>query len=230
MPKWGLSMQEGLIGRWLKQEGDVVEKGEPLLEVETEKITNLVEAPASGVLARILFPAGTTVPVAHAIALIAQPGEALPDVAPSVAVAAGAPSAPAGTAVAVAAPAAPPRQIRAMPAARRLAAERGLDLARLVGSGPDSSITREDVEHALRQVSAARSAPPIQKVRFYSDGARLDGMLYTPDGLPPGEKRAAVVLLAGYTYLKSFVLPDIARALSAAGYAALLFDYRGFGD
>ena len=233
MPKWGLTMQEGLIGRWLKQEGDVVEKGEPLLEVETEKITNLVEAPASGVLARILFPAGSTVPVTHAIALIAQPGEALPDAPPSAATAAEAAradGAPASSAVAVAAPAAPPRQIRAMPAARRLAAERGLDLARFVGSGPEGTITREDVEHALRQVSAAKPVPPIQKVGFYSDGMRLDGMLYTPDGLPPGEKRAAVVLLAGYTYLKSFVLPDIARALSAAGYVALVFDYRGFGD
>src|SRR5207244_2581919 len=173
MPKWGLTMQEGLIGRWLKQEGDVVEKGEPLLEVETEKITNLVEAPASGVLARILFPAGSTVPVTHAIALIAQPGEALPDAPPSAAEAARADGAPASSAVAVAAPAAPPRQIRAMPAARRLAAERELDLARLVGSGPEGTITRQDVEHALRQVSAARPVPPIQKVGFYSDGMRL---------------------------------------------------------
>jgi alpha-beta hydrolase superfamily lysophospholipase len=230
MPKWGLSMQEGLIGRWLKQEGDVVEKGEPLLEVETEKITNLVEAPASGVLARILFPAGSTVPVTQAIALIAEPGEALPDLPAIAPVAAGvraAEAAPPPSAVAVAAP---PRQVRAMPAARRLAAERGLDLSRVVGSGPESTITREDVEQALRQVSAPKPVAPIQKVGFYSDGARLDGMLYTPDGLAPGEKRAGVVLLAGYTYLKSFVLPDIARMLSAAGYVALVFDYRGFGE
>src|SRR5919201_3364361 len=87
MPKWGLSMQQGLIGRWLKQEGDAVEKGEPLLEVETEKITNLVESPASGVLARVLFPAGSTVPVTQPIALIAEPGEALPE--PSASTSAG---------------------------------------------------------------------------------------------------------------------------------------------
>src|ERR687886_537713 len=79
MPKWGLSMQEGLIARWLKQEGDPVEQGEAVLEVETEKITNLVEAPASGVLARILYPAGATVAVTQPIALIAEPGETLAD-------------------------------------------------------------------------------------------------------------------------------------------------------
>ena len=83
MPKWGLTMQEGLISRWLKQEGDEVAQGEPVLEVETEKMTNLVEAPAAGVLARILYPAGTTVAVTRPIGLIAQPGEALPEVSAS---------------------------------------------------------------------------------------------------------------------------------------------------
>ena len=68
MPKWGLTMREGLISRWLKQEGDAVAQGEPVLEVETEKMTNLVEAPAAGVLARILFPAGSTVAVTRPIA------------------------------------------------------------------------------------------------------------------------------------------------------------------
>src|SRR5256885_13213536 len=78
MPKWGLSMQEGLISRWLKREGDAVAQGEPVLEVETEKMTNLVEAPAAGVLARILFPACSTVAVTRPIALIRQAGEGLP--------------------------------------------------------------------------------------------------------------------------------------------------------
>ena len=249
MPKWGLSMQEGLISRWLKQEGDPVARGEPVLEVETEKMTNLVEAPAAGILARILFPAGSTVAVTRPIALIAQPGEALPEVGPAtleaaasapagagLAPSAGAASAPsAGAAVvarataagSVAAPPAGP--IRAMPAARRLAAERGLDLGKLVGSGPQGTITREDVEHALQLLAPARAAP-VQKVSFFSDGIRLDGMLYTPEDLPAGERRPGVVLLAGFTYLKSLLLPDIAKALNTTGYPALVFDYRGFGE
>ena len=238
MPKWGLSMQEGLISRWLKQEGDTVSQGEPVLEVETEKMTNLVEAPAGGVLARILFPAGSTVAVTQPIALIAQPGEALPEPgAPAPAGESAAVTAESRQPVAVgAAPAAPAPApagsggpIRAMPAARRLASEHGLDLSTLVGSGPQGAITREDVEHAL-QVLAPAHLPPVQKVSFFSDGIRLDGMLYTPEDHGPGERRAAVVLLAGFTYLKSLLLPDIARTLNAAGYPALVFDYRGFGD
>jgi alpha-beta hydrolase superfamily lysophospholipase len=229
MPKWGLSMQEGLIGRWLKREGDAVEKGEPLLEVETEKITNLVEAPASGVLARILFPEGATVPVTRTIALITAPGEAVPDVGePESVQTRAAPTISAGAPAAAAAHPAPV-QVRAMPAARRLAAEHGVDLSRLAGSGPQGAITREDVEHAL-QLAQARPIPPVQKVSFYSDGIRIDGMLYTPLGLATREQRSGVVLLAGYTYLKTFVLPDIAKALNAAGYVALIFDYRGFGE
>jgi len=252
MPKWGLSMQEGLISRWLKQEGDTVAQGEPVLEVETEKMTNLVEAPAAGVLARILFPAGSTVAVTRPIALIAQPGEVLPELGASPvasepraavaaeprAAAAGATSAAGaestsaggpGISAAVAAPPPPGAPIRAMPAARRVAAEHGLDLSKLVGSGPQGTITREDVEHALQILAPSRVAP-VQKVSFYSDGIRLDGMLYTPQDIAPGERRAAAVLLAGFTYLKSLLLPDIAKALNAAGYPALVFDYRGFGD
>jgi pimeloyl-ACP methyl ester carboxylesterase len=229
MPKWGLSMQEGLISRWLKKEGDTVAQGEPVLEVETEKMTNLVEAPAAGVLARILFPAGSTVPVTQAIALIAQPGEALPE--PSAPASASEPSGSVAvaSAVAVSAPSPPGAPIRAMPAARRLAADRGVDLGKLVGSGPQGAITREDVEHALQVLAPSRVAP-VQKVNFYSDGIRLDGMLYTPEDIGPSERRAAVVVLAGFTYLKSLLLPDIAKTLNAAGYPALVFDYRGFGD
>jgi pimeloyl-ACP methyl ester carboxylesterase len=258
MPKWGLSMQEGLINYWLKQEGDHVKKGEPLLEVETEKITNVVEAPESGIVARILYPAGSTVTVSEVIALITAPGESLPEAAPipattrgASATAAGPPPAKAGAvapdrvapagAPAVApvsagapAPAIAPEAgstgiIPATPVARRLAREHGLDLAKIRGSGPGGSITKEDVERVL-VAPATPVAPRLQKVSFYSDGWRLDGLVYAPEGLGAGERRAAVVVCAGYTYLKSLVMPDIAKALNAAGYVALVFDYRGFGD
>jgi len=230
MPKWGLSMQEGLINRWLKREGERVEQGEPLLEVETEKITNVVEAPASGILARILYPAGSTVAVTRVLALITAPGEPVPDIAaPEAPVPAGAvASAPAEATRPTAAPA-PAGIIPATPAARRLAKERGLDLAGIRGSGPNGTITREDVARAL----AGPTAPtvlPLRKVAFFSDGYRLDGLLYSPEGLAGGEQRAGVVLCVGYTYLKTLVMPDIAKALVAAGYVALVFDYRGFGD
>jgi alpha-beta hydrolase superfamily lysophospholipase len=259
MPKWGLSMQEGLINYWLKQEGDHVKKGEPLLEVETEKITNVVEAPESGILARILFPAGSTVPVSEVIALITAPGEPLPDLPPtpastpgvSAAALPGVSAAASATATASArGPAVAPEPTRtptptaapgsigiipATPAARRLAREHGLDLAKIRSSAPGGTITKEDVERALAGPPAPAprvqpAAPRVQKVTFYSDGWRLDGLVYTPEGLGAGERRAAVVLCPGYTYLKTLVMPDIAKALNAAGYVAFLFDYRGFGD
>ncbi len=242
MPKWGLSMQEGLIVQWLKQEGDSVEKDEPLLEVETEKMVSVVESPASGILARILQPAESRVPVSQAIALIAAPGESAADIhapGPSVPAAADQPvppesaagpetdrsPEPPGEARAPAPTAAPTGVIPAMPAARRLAREHGLDLTGIRGTGPGGAITRKDVEQALTPANT-----PISKASFFSEGHRLDGLLYTPGGLAPGDKRAAVVLCAGFTYLKSLVMPDLARVLNAAGYIALIFDYRGFGD
>lgn len=231
MPKWGMSMQEGLILQWLKREGDPVDKGEPLLEVETEKMTGVVEAPASGLLTRILSPAGSRVPVAQVIALITLPGEPVPAELPKPQVA----PAAAASGVSTAPPraerpeAAPTGILPATPVARRLAKMHGLDLARIRGSGRNGTVTKEDVERALAAPPAALPRP-VQKISFYSDGYRLDGLLYTPEALAAGEKRAAVVLCVGYTYLKSLVMPDIAKALTAVGYVALIFDYRGFGD
>jgi pimeloyl-ACP methyl ester carboxylesterase len=229
MPKWGLSMQEGTIGTWLKSDGDAVRQGEPVAEIETEKITNLVEAPADGVL-RILHPVGSVVPVTQTIAWVAAPGEALPEIGARAmeARAVGAPNtvppAPTGDGAL-----APSDVIKAMPVARKLAKDQGIDLTTITGSGPGGAITKDDVERAI----AARAAPavqPIQKVGFFSAGYRLDGLLYTPKDLAPGERRPGVVLLPGYTYLKTMVMPDIAKALNAAGYVAMVFDYRGFGD
>ena len=239
MPKWGMSMREGTVARWFKQEGEPVQAGETLLEIETEKMTNVVDAPSSGVLARVLVEAGATVPVQQLLALITAPGEAVPD-RPGPADAGGAPSGPelhpASAPPAAPAPARGPSAggiIPATPVARRLARERGLDLAGITGTGPRGTITREDVEAALSTAApSAAAAPslPVQKLGFYSDGLRLDGVLYVPPGLQPGERRPTVVLCPGYTYIKSLALPDIARSLNAAGYAALIFDYRGFGD
>ena len=227
MPKWGLSMQEGRITQWLKNEGDYVEKGEPLLEVESEKIDGVVEAPSSGILSRALFPVGTEVPVSQTIAVITQPGEAVPEIATPSQAATPEPETAAPATAGTRAARGP--NVPATPVARRMAKENGLELSAILGTGPDGTITKDDVEKAL--ATGSGTAPqPIQKVSFFSEGNRLDGLIYNPGGLAPGEKRAAVVLCAGYTYLKGMVMPDIAKALNAAGYVALIFDYRGFGE
>ena len=75
MPKWDLAMKEGKITRWFKKEGDTVDKGEVLFEVETEKITNKVLSPAGGRLSQIMIPAGKRVPVKVVVAILAEPGK-----------------------------------------------------------------------------------------------------------------------------------------------------------
>ena len=79
MPKWGMTMQEGTVGSWLKAEGDRVEAGEEIVEIESDKAIQLVESPASGVLARILVTAGETVPITTPIAVIVDEGEEVPE-------------------------------------------------------------------------------------------------------------------------------------------------------
>lgn len=153
MPRLGLNMKEGLLVRWMAGDGERVEKGQPLFVVETDKVTNQVEAEVGGILRRLVRE-GTSVPVAGLVAYILQEGEALPsEVRPTASKPQAArPSAPPE------ARAAPARAALASPAARRRARELGVDLQEVVGTGPDGAITVEDVEqHAARK--AAQEAP-----------------------------------------------------------------------
>jgi pyruvate dehydrogenase E2 component (dihydrolipoamide acetyltransferase) len=75
MPKWDLSMKEGIITRWFKKEGDTVDKGEDLFEVEAKKIINKIQSPAAGRLSQIMIPVRTRVPVKVVVAILAGPGE-----------------------------------------------------------------------------------------------------------------------------------------------------------
>src|SRR5215510_16620869 len=81
MPKFGLTMTEGTIQKWFKAEGDAIKAGEPLFEVETEKVLYEVESPASGTVAKLLYPLEATVPVGLPVAVIAEPGENVAEVA-----------------------------------------------------------------------------------------------------------------------------------------------------
>jgi len=186
MPTLGLTMEQGTIVRWLKREGESVERDEPLFTVETDKATMDVAAPAGGVLARVLVPEGAVVPVLETIALIAAPGEALPDevsattlVMPRVDARPAAPTAPPSDrqpASAAAAPPAPaPRPAEAgrrragwpaSPRARRAAAELGVDLTQVQGTGPDGRIVEADVKrHAAGQrATAVRVTPLAQRL------------------------------------------------------------------
>ena len=149
MPALGMAQETGKVLRWLKAEGEEVTKGEPLMEVETDKVTVEIEAPADGLLALLRAPEGAEVPVGQTVAVIVAPGEDLPENGGSATAAAEAPSVAAVTAtgpVAVQAPSAPSRRRLASPKARRLAAERGIDLDSLVdGSGPHGALVAADI-------------------------------------------------------------------------------------
>jgi len=147
MPKWGLTMKKGKVVKWFKKEGDSVQKGEALFEVETEKITNKVEAPASGILFQIVVPEGMTVPVGTILAVMAEPGEQ-PERIKGMQV--GEVEEKAAPSVAGPTPAGPqkPKEkmfVLATPAARRLAKELDMDLSLVPGTGPQGRVTEADV-------------------------------------------------------------------------------------
>jgi pyruvate dehydrogenase E2 component (dihydrolipoamide acetyltransferase) len=184
LPRLGQGMETGTIVRWLKSEGESVEKGEPLYELDTEKVTQEVEAEASGVLLKILAGEGEEIEVGKAIAVIGQEGEDLPEeeetpdrVEPDEGGAEIGVEKPAeaperepererGREAGPEGPSEPEQQapstnggrIKASPLARRIARERGIELSALRGTGPEGRIVAEDVERASA-TGAAGAAP-----------------------------------------------------------------------
>jgi pyruvate dehydrogenase E2 component (dihydrolipoamide acetyltransferase) len=172
VPRLGQGMETGTIVKWLKAEGDEVAKGEPLYELDTDKVTQEVEAEAEGVLLKIAIPEGE-VPVGTTIAFIGEAGESVPDVsgngkvevetAAEPVAAEEAPEPKAGEPPEPPAPVErrPGERIKASPLARRIARERGIDLASIRGTGPEGRIIAEDVDRAgVAPARAAAAAPP----------------------------------------------------------------------
>ena len=177
MPKLGFDMAEGLLVRWAKAEGEAVEQGEVLAEIETDKATVEVEAEASGVILKHLVTENSSVPIGAPITVIGEEGEEF-DIGPDEV---GEKEAGAATEVAVPSPieiakvpsngdGRLPAGVRASPVARRLAAERGIELGALSGSGPQGRIVKRDVEAAV-PTPAPMVAPfqpaagPVETVR-----------------------------------------------------------------
>jgi pyruvate dehydrogenase E2 component (dihydrolipoamide acetyltransferase) len=190
LPRLGQGMESGTIVRWLKSEGESVAKGEPLFELDTDKVTQEVEADADGVLLKIVVTEGEA-DVGTTVAVLGSEGEDVSELlagaqsgnggaaaapAASEGATAEAPSGsepqgtPAPASASTTEPVAPAREpgerVKASPLARRIARERGIDLAALTGTGPDGRIIAEDVEKAGAAPAAAPSpaaapaAPP----------------------------------------------------------------------
>ncbi len=164
MPKLGLSMSEGTVSKWLKKVGDEIKSGEPFFEVETDKLTNTIEANTDGVVRHFFVEEGTTVPVLDKVAIIAAADEDISALLGGAPAAAAAPEAPAAAAPAAsAAPVrAPGERVVAAPAAKKLAKELGIDLALVPGTGPNGRITLDDVKN-WKPAPAAPAAPAAEE-------------------------------------------------------------------
>lgn len=176
MPKNGMDMTEGTIVRWLKNEGDRVEKNEPVMEIETDKVTMEAESPAAGVLLKKLFEEGAVVPVLQTVAYIGEPGEVIPEAAAAPA-GAQPPRVTSQTTAAAQAPAAPSRgeggPVAATPYARKLAGELGVDIHDVPPGGRQGEVRGADVE---AYVNSAPKATPLAKAMAADRGIDLNNV------------------------------------------------------
>lgn len=216
MPKFGMTQEDGTIIRWLKGEGDAVQKGETLLEVQTDKVDMEVEAPASGILRDIRYGVDATVRVATQIALIAQAGEgdtvtARPD-QPKVLT-------PAATR--------PQRtEAKVSPVAQRMAAAQGIDPSQVAGSGLQGRVVKADIQQALAPKKPHLSSEPVTPTRLrttpaarrLSHDAGLDLAAITGSG-PGGRIQAADVVstLAAQTSPQPPVAGALLQPIPLAG-------------
>jgi pyruvate dehydrogenase E2 component (dihydrolipoamide acetyltransferase) len=154
MPKFGFTQEVGKVVAWLKQEGDYVEAGDPIMEVETDKVIMEIEAPITGYLAGLKVAAGDEVPVTEVIGYVIAKGEKLPR---SSSVTTSEPI-PGASVVSEAAS----LSTKATPLAQRMAQTESIDLSTVVGTGPQGRVTKRDVEQALANSSAAMASSKLR--------------------------------------------------------------------
>ena len=180
MPQLGLTMEKGTILQWLKAEGEKVDKGQPVVLIQTEKVEYEVEAPATGTLLKTVAAEGAELAVGGLMGILGQPGEdvsALLSGAPAPVAAVAPAVAPVAAPVAAAPPAAGPERapgerVKISPVAKKLAQEHGIDVNTLTPTGPEGRIVREDVERAI----AARKAAPAAAPRAVPESIPLSGI------------------------------------------------------
>ncbi|UCG24967.1 MAG: 2-oxo acid dehydrogenase subunit E2 [Chloroflexota bacterium] len=200
MPKVDMDQETGTVGEWLKKEGDEVKQGEPILEIETDKVAIEVEAPASGTLVNILVGEGETVPIATVIATILAPGEQAPAV--------DGPPAPAEPEPKSTKLAKTPEVsqhgngVPVTPVARNLAAASGVDVSSVTGTGPRGKVTKKDVEAQLLSVASGADAPgkiyatPAARRLARENSVQLDSLSGSgPDGRIQAEDVKAAMRL-----------------------------------
>lgn len=163
MPQLGLTMEEGTVDEWVKHEGDEVKKGDVVLKITTDKLSNDIEAEEDGVLLKIVAEEGEDVPVKGVLGYIGQAGETV-DAAASAPAAEEAPATPAPAAAPAVqeAPAVAPAggRVRISHLAKKIAEANGVDYTGLTGSGTNGRIVKADIEAAMAKAAAAPAAAP----------------------------------------------------------------------
>jgi pyruvate dehydrogenase E2 component (dihydrolipoamide acetyltransferase) len=193
MPQLGLTMETGTILQWLKAVGDTVEKGQPVVLIQTDKVEYEVESPAAGTLLKVVAQEGAELPVGSLMAVIGAAGEdvsSLLGAAPATAASGQsqeprAESRDGGAAHQAAYPEpraasgpvrAPGERVKISPVAKKLAQEHGIDVATLVGTGPEGRIVREDVERAIAAESREPRAASREKAGVTPESIPLTGI------------------------------------------------------
>ncbi len=208
MPKLGFDMAEGTLVRWVVAEGESIDKGAVLAEIETDKATVEVESNFTGLVARHIVDEGTSVPVGDPIAVIGEPGEKIDFNAllGGAAEKAGAEEteekpkpvsaqekAEAGPAEEVEEGAQLPGGVRASPLARRMAEEEGIDLKEIKGTGPQGRIIKKDIEDYAKEAAAPRPAPvPAAAAAVSVQKPAAPAPAFTPVGPPPPDEHIKV--------------------------------------
>lgn len=186
MPQLGLTMEEGVVGEWFKQEGDTVAVGEAILSIETDKLSSEVTSEHDGVLLKIVAQEGDDVPVKGLLGYIGQPGENI-DEAEQIVESVEAPAAaPVAETPSVAVAPAAEERLRVSPLARKVASELGVDLHDVQGTGTSGRITRNDVLTA--ESNRAKAAPAAEDKALKMSSMRkvvAQRMLQSHTEIPP---------------------------------------------
>ena len=229
MPQLGLTMEKGTILQWIRAEGEKLDKGQPVVLIQTEKVEYEVEAPAAGTLLKIVSKEGEELPIGGLMAILGQPGEdvsaLLGTTSPEPGAASRAPHPvpppPAGGGWGGGAerrageiPREPGERIKISPVAKKLAQEHGIDVASLTGTGPEGRIVREDVERVI----AAKSREP----RAESRGPHPVPPPPAGGGLGGGPERRAPGAELGAASREA--IPDV---IPLAGIRKVIFDRMG---
>ena len=175
LPQWGMNMESGLLVKWLISEGDSVDKGQPLVEIETAKINSELESPESGIIAHIMVPEGETVDVGTIVAVISEPGETVTRPQQEEKVRASKRSLSRNSSDQNSKTQKTSRK-QATPVARKMAKSAGIPLENINGSGPNGRITEEDIRLALQRSEDVKEKSKVQIVPKARQIAKLNAI------------------------------------------------------